>query len=71
MYLGGSLRRMKFMASWILRNLNRAASLPVGENKVILIVDDHLTGWPLWCRIGYADQIDHPLPIHFTDLLPI
>jgi hypothetical protein len=20
---------------------------------------------------GYADQIDHPLPIHFTDLLPI
>ncbi len=51
MYLGGSLRRMKFMASWILRNLNRAASLPVGENKVILIVDDHLTGWPLWCRI--------------------
>jgi len=21
--------------------------------------------------IGYADQIDHPVPIHFTDLLPI
>jgi hypothetical protein len=22
-------------------------------------------------HVGYADQIDHPLPIHFTDLLPI
>jgi hypothetical protein len=20
---------------------------------------------------GYADQIDHPVPIHFTDFLPI
>jgi len=42
---------MKFMASWILRNLNLEASLPVGENKVTLIVEDQLMGWPLWCRI--------------------